>query len=290
MYEIVLLTIIGIYSIATLGLNITMGYAGQVNIGQAAFLGIGAFTSAILTTNYGFPFWLSLPIAGIIAMLSGIALGLISTRLRQDFLAITTIGFNFIMTSVFLYYPIFGGSFGIIGIPRPTLFGKEVDDTIYLIIVLIVLALCIIFNILIEKSWLGVAFQCIKQDEYTSESININVRKYKILAFSIGTAYAGLAGALLAHYKTYIVYSDFTFIVSIQILTMAVLGGLGNIYGPIIGTSIVILLPEFFRPLLQYRIIMYVVLLIIILRFQPQGIIGKGSYLEKQIMKMIRGK
>jgi len=290
MYEIVLLTIIGIYSIATLGLNITMGYAGQVNIGQAAFLGIGAFTSAILTTNYGFPFWLSLPIAGIIAMLSGIALGLISTRLRQDFLAITTIGFNFIMTSVFLYYPIFGGSFGIIGIPRPILFGKEVDDTIYLIIVLIVLALCIIFNILIEKSWLGVAFQCIKQDEYTSESININVRKYKILAFSIGTAYAGLAGALLAHYKTYIVYSDFTFIVSIQILTMAVLGGLGNIYGPIIGTSIVILLPEFFRPLLQYRIIMYVVLLIIILRFQPQGIIGKGSYLEKQIMKMIRGK
>jgi branched-chain amino acid transport system permease protein len=287
-YEVVLLTIISIYSIATMGLNIIMGYAGQVNLGQAAFLGIGAFTSAILTKAFAVPFWISLPLAGLMSMLFGIALGVVSIRLREDFLAMTTIGMNFIAESVFLYYPLFGGSFGIIDIPRPYIFGQKLDDTGYLIIALMVLAISTLFSIWVEKSWMGVAFECIKQDEYAAESIGVNVRKFKIIAFGIGTGYAGLAGALLAHYKTYIVYSDFAFSVSIQILTMAVLGGLGNVFGSLLGSAIIILLPEVFRPLLQYRMIMYAILLIILLKFQPQGIIGKGSFLIKNFMKYYR--
>jgi branched-chain amino acid transport system permease protein len=288
-YEIVLLTVISIYAIAAIGLNITMGYAGQVNIGQAAFLGIGAFTSAILTTTYGFPFWLSFPLSGLTSLLFGMGLGVISIRLRQDFLAMTTIGINFIAESIFRYYPLFGGSFGIIDIPRPVIFGYKLnDDTSYLILTLAVLMICILFNIWIEKSWLGTAFECLKQDEYAAEGIGINVRRYKIIAFGIGCSYAGLAGALLAHYKTYIVYSDFSFIVSIQILTMTVFGGLGNIYGPILGSTMIILLPEIVRPLLQYRMIMYTILLVILLRFQPQGIIGKGSFLARKFNQLFQ--
>jgi branched-chain amino acid transport system permease protein len=287
-YEVVLLIVISIYAIAAIGLNITMGYAGQVNLGQAAFLGIGAFTSAILTKTFAVPFWISLPLAGLISMLFGIALGIISIRLREDFLAITTIGINFIAESFFLYYPLFGGSFGIIDIPRPYVFGQKLDDTGYLIIVLIILAICILFSIWIERSWMGIAFECIKQDEYAAEGIGINVRKFKVIAFSIGTGYAGLAGALLAHYKTYIVYSDFAFPVSIQILTMTVLGGLGNVFGSLLGSAMIILLPEIFRPLLQYRMIMYTIMLIILLKFQPQGIIGKGSFLIKKLHQILQ--
>jgi branched-chain amino acid transport system permease protein len=282
MYEIVLLTVISIYAIAAMGLNITMGYAGQVNLGQAAFLGIGAFASAILSKIFALPFWICLPLAGLTSMICGITLGVISTRLKQDFLAITTIGINFIAESVFRYYDLFGGSFGIMDIQRPYIFGKNLDDFGYLIIVLIVLTICILFNVWIERSWMGTAFECIKEDEHAAEGVGINTKKFKIIAFSIGTAYGGLAGALLAHYKTYIVYSDFAFAVSIQILTMTVLGGLANVFGALLGSSIIILLPEIFRPLLQYRLIMYALMLIILLRFQPQGIIGKGSFFTRK--------
>ncbi len=283
MYLITLLTMIGIYALASLGLNITTGYAGQINIGQAAFVGIGAFTSAILTTTYGLPFWVALPVAGIMALIIGILLGMVSIRLKHDFLAITTIGFNFIVVAIFLYYDIFGGSYGIINIPRPTFFGITLKGSSYMLLVFVILALAMLFNYWMERSWLGRALQALKEDEEAAESMGVDVKKFKIIAFSLGAFFGGLAGSLLAHFKTYIVWSDFQFAVSIMLLTICILGGLESIYGPLVGASIVVLLPEIFRPLMDYRLITYSILLILLLKFMPEGIIGKGSYLDRKI-------
>ncbi|MEB3780693.1 MAG: branched-chain amino acid ABC transporter permease [Desulfurococcales archaeon] len=276
-YYITLAIQIGIYSIAAIGLNITMGYAGQVNLGQAAFLGIGAMTSAILTTKLGASFWLALPLAGALAGATGVALGFISTRLRHDFLAITTIGFNFIVVYIFLYYKVFGGSYGIINIPRPELLGFKLRGIYYAILVYALLAVLAYAALRIERTWMGMAFKLLREDEEAAMSLGVDPRKYKVLAFSIGAAYGGIAGSLLAHFKTVIVYSDFEFVYSIMILSMSILGGIDSVYGGIAGAAIVILLPEVFRPLMEYRVIMYSALIVVMLLLMPSGILGKQS-------------
>ncbi len=288
MYYVTLFTVIGAYAIATLGLNITMGYAGQVNLGQAAFVGIGAFTSAILTTRLGFSFWVALPLSGLVAMGIGVLLGLVSIRLRHDFLAITTIGFNFIVVAIFLYYDLFGGSFGIINIPRPVLMGFKLKGLSYMLLVYVILAASMAFNKWIEKSWMGMAFEALREDEEAAQSMGIDVRKFKILAFSIGAGFGGIAGSLLAHFKTYIVYSDFEFPISIMILTMCIMGGMGSVYGPFVGSAIVILIPEIFRPLMQYRMVMYTVFLLLLLRFMPEGLVGRESPIDRAIRNILR--
>lgn len=257
-------------------------------MGQAAFMGIGAFTSAILTTQYSTPFVASLLISGLMAMIAGTALGLISVRLKEDFLAITTIGINFVAVSVFQYYPMFGGSFGIGDIPKPSFFNFELSLTGYALLVYVVLALCIIGALWTRRSWLGLAFKAISEDETAALSMRIDVRKYKMIAFAIGTSYAGLAGCLLAHFRTYIVYSDFTFDFSIELLTIVVLGGLGSISGTTLGTAIVVLFPEVARPLLQYRLVIYILLLIVLLRFQPGGLLGEKSAIPTYLHKAVK--
>jgi branched-chain amino acid transport system permease protein len=263
-----------------------MGSAGQVNLGQAAFIGIGAFTSAILTTNYSTPFVVSLIVAGLMATGAGALLGLISVRLREDFLAITTIGINFVAVSVFQYYPLFGGTFGIGNIPRPVFLGYELSGAAYMGLVYAVLTLCILGALWTRRSWLGLAFKAIKEDEIAAMSMRIDVRKFKMIAFAIGAGYGGLAGCLLAHFRTYIVFSDFTFDFSIELLTIVVLGGLGSIAGATLGTVIVVLIPEIVRPLLQYRLAIYILMLIVILRFQPEGLLGEKSIIPKYLTSM----
>lgn len=255
-------------------------------MGQAAFIGIGAFTSAILTTNYSTPFVVGLIVAGLMATAAGALLGLISVRLKADFLAITTIGINFVAVSVFQYYPIFGGTFGIGNIPAPVFLGHELSGDGYMALVYAVLALCIMGALWIRRSWLGLAFKAIKEDEIAAMSMRIDVRKFKMIAFAIGAGYGGLAGSLLAHFRTYIVFSDFTFDFSIELLTIVVLGGLGSIAGASLGTVIVVLLPEIVRPLLQYRLVIYILMLIVILRFQPGGLLGEKSALPKYLNRI----
>ena len=281
-YYITLIILISIYSIASSGLNITSGYGGQVNLGQAAFLGIGAFSTAILAKQ-GYPFLVVIPISGILSMFVGVIIGIVSIRLRKDFLAITTIAFNFIMVAIFLYYPLFGESFGIIDIPRPTIANFTVKGFWFAIMCLVILALLLIFKYWILKSWIGKAFSAISQDETASYALGIDVRKFKVITFALGTFYGGIAGSLLAYFKTYTVYSDFSFVLSIEILTMMVLGGMGTIIGPLIGTTIYILIPELVRPLYTYRLAFSMFLLVILLRFFPSGLFGSKSTLRKFI-------
>jgi len=281
MYAIVVATNIGIFVLLALSLNIIAGYAGQSSIGHAAFFGIGAYTSAVLTSTLGVNFWLSLPIAFVVTGLIGALLGLASMRVKEDFLAITTIGINFVVVAIFQYAPIFGASLGM-SVSKPSLFGIKMDNLMFLVLVGAMIVAMIIFMRTIEKSWFGLALASIRNDEAAASSLGVNIVKFKVLAFAVGTAVAGLAGGVYAHYMTFIYSSDFAFLVSISILSMVVIGGIGTIRGPIVGAIILGIAPELFRFISDYRMIVYGGLLVLMMLFQPQGIVGKGSFLANK--------
>ncbi|MFA5621485.1 MAG: branched-chain amino acid ABC transporter permease [Thermovirgaceae bacterium] len=276
---------IGIYALVASGLNIIVGFAGQISLGHAAFFGIGAYSSALLCTKAGFSFWWSLPLATLITGLIGALLGIPSLRVRDDFLAITTIGINFIVRSIFLYVPFFGGALGIGGIPTPVLFATRLRGQYYLALILVLLALVTWFTFLFVRTWTGLATEAMREEETAAGAMGISHVRFKILAFTIGSAMAGLGGVLYAHFVNFISPDDFGFPVSIMLLSMAVLGGMGSIWGPILGAIVLGSLPELFRPLVQYRMLLYGIALLLVIRFQPQGILGEGSILGRLVSR-----
>lgn len=276
---------IGVYAIVAAGLNVIVGYAGQISLGHAAFFGIGAYSTAILCTKFGFTFWWSLPVAVLITGLSGALLGVPSIRVRDDFLAITTIGINFIVRSIFLYVPFFGGALGIGGIPTPEFFGMRLRGNSYLGLVMVVLVLCVWFVHRFVRSWAGLATEAMREEETAAGAMGISHVRFKILAFTLGSAIAGLGGVLYAHFMNFISPDDFGFPVSIMLLSMVVLGGMGKIWGPILGAIVLGSLPEVFRPLVQYRMLLYGAILLLVIRFQPQGVLGEGSFLRRLLPK-----
>lgn len=277
MYAIVVMINVGIFVLLALSLNIITGYAGQPNIGQGAFFGIGAYSAAILTGKFGVYFWLAMPFAAIITGFIGLFLGLISIRIKEDFLAIVTIALNFIVAAVFQNVEFFGAAMGL-AVPTPYWFGEPLSYRGYLYLVIILIVLVVIFSKLIEKSWIGLALGAIRNNEIAADSLGIDTKKFKILAFVIGTAIAGLTGAVYAHYMTFIMASDFNFITSVTILSMVILGGNNTIRGPIIGAIILGLIPELFRFISDYRLLVYATILILMIRFQPSGLLGDDSF------------
>jgi len=276
-YLITVATLITIYAIVVCGLNVIVGFAGQISLGHAAFFGIGAYASAILTTKAGLSFWSALPFVIIVSALIGLLLGLPSLRVKDDFLAITTIGINFIVEAVFLYIPFFGGALGIGGIPRVLLFGMKLRGTGFFTLCIFFLALVLFVSWWFTRSWSGLACFALREEEEAASSMGISPVRFKLLAFVVGTAMAGLGGALYAHYMRFISATDFSFPLSITFLGMIVLGGMGTIWGPVLGAVLLGVLPELFRPLVDYRILFYTVILLLMIRFQPGGLLGEGS-------------
>ncbi|MGD9567577.1 MAG: branched-chain amino acid ABC transporter permease [Sedimentibacter sp.] len=285
MYFIVVAVNVCIFVLLALSLNIIIGYAGQSAMGHAAFFGIGAYMSAIMTSTFGFNFWLSLPVSFIIAGIIGAILGLISIRLKDDFLAITTIGINFVIVAIFQYSDFFGASLGM-SVDKPYIFGMKMNAPHYLVLILILIVLTCFFIYKMNKSWFGLALASIRNDEMAASSFGIDVNKYKVLTFSLGTAIAGLTGAVYAHFMTFIYSSDFAFVVSISIISMVVVGGIGTIRGPIFGAILLGVAPELFRFMADYRMIVYGGLLVLMMRFQPQGLLGENSFITKNINKI----
>jgi branched-chain amino acid transport system permease protein len=279
-------TIVCIYIILSLSLNLISGYAGQASLGHAAFFGIGAYASAMLTLQLGLNFWTALPLAMITAGIIGAMVGVISLRIKGDFLAVTTIGINFVIVSVFEYSDFFGGAYGIMGIKYPMLFGLKISKMYYLIMSIVFVALCALFCYLVSKSWLGLALETIREDEDAAEASGINCAKFKIIAFALGCAWAGLAGVLYAHFMRFITPNDFIFPISITIVAMMVVGGIGTIRGPILGALIMAALPELLRPLANYRLLFYGGLIVLMTRFQPQGLFGNNAF----ILRMLFGR
>lgn len=276
-YFLVVGTTIAIYAVLSVGLNIAVGYAGQPHLAQGAFFGIGAYMVAVLTTRYSLSFWVALPIAIVVTAASGIVLGAISLRLRDDFLAIVTIGLNFVIVAIFQYVPWFGGSTGIYAIPLPSIGGTTFGNGTFFIAGIVMLALAVAVSWYLSRSWLGLGLASLRDDELASASSGTPIASFKIAAFVISTAIAGMAGALYAPFLSAVTPTSFGFTESIVILAMVMLGGSGTIRGAILGAIVLGALPEVFRFVSDYRLLIFGAILVLVLRFQPQGIIGTDS-------------
>ncbi len=274
-YIITVSITIGVYIILAISLNIITGYAGQISLGHAAFWGIGACSSALLATRLGLPFWIGLPLTVAITALIGSLLAIPCLRVREDFLAITTIGINFVVQAVFLYIPFFGGAMGIGGIRCPF------STPSFFWITFMFVLLCIALDRWLIRSWIGLALESVREDETAAAISGVDVVKFKVVAFTIGSGLTGLAGHLYAHFMTFICADDFGFPQSIVILSMIVFGGIGTLRGAILGAFILGVAPEIFRPVLDYRTLIYGGLLIFMMRFQPGGILGDQSLLPR---------
>ena len=278
-------TFTGIFMILTLSLNILTGYAKQVSLGHAAFFGIGAYAAAILATKVGLSFWAALPCVVAITMVVGVFLGLPSLRVSHDFLVLSTIGLNFIVGAVFKYFSFFGGSMGIVDIPTPTIFGKPLGTAGYFALTFAFVILAVLTSLYFSRTWGRLAMEAAGEDEMAAKAMGINVAKFKIYAFAISSAYAGIAGALWAHYVGSVFPENFGFDRSIDILAMLVLGGLGTIRGAIFGAFLLQVLPEALRFIQEYRMLISGAVLAIMMVFQPMGLLGKGSILHVGIKR-----
>ena len=278
-FYITVLVYMGINIILALGLNTIMGYAGQVHLGSGIYGAVGAYATGLLVKGLGLSFWMALPVSvflgGLVAVLTALPL----LRVREDFLAVTTIGMVFVFETLMIYLPWFGGPVGIDNIDRPVLFGAVFSNSHFLLLVIILLVACFLINVNIIRSWVGIAWECIRENEEASSILGINIAKYKIIAFGIGGSYLALGGSLYATFFRHIAPADFSFIPSLTILTMVMVGGIGTIRGSIVGPLLIVAIPEVFRFIQDYRNLVYGGILVLIMMFQPSGIIGNDSYL-----------
>lgn len=285
-YVVNVATQIIIQAIAAYGLNVIVGNAGQISLGHAAFVGIGAYSNAMLTTVGGLGFWQALPISLLIVGVIGLLCGLPSLRVREDFLAITTIGINFIVVAVFQYTPFFGGALGIGGIPSVMLFGAKLKAQgfffLCIVALILVMAICWFFT----RSWTGLSCFAVREEETAASSMGVSPVRAKLTAFVIGTMMAGLSGALYAHYMKFISADSFAFTFSVTLMSIVVAGGLGTFWGPLLGAFVLGIMPEVFRPLVDYRMFLYALILLLMIRFMPGGILGGSTILSiKNLIK-----
>ncbi len=264
-YYMQLIILVGINTIMATSLNLIIGYTGQLSIGHAAFMSLGAYSSALATLHLGLPFWVSLLCGAMIAALFGVIIGLPTLRLKGDYLAIATLGFGEIVRIVFLNLEITGGTMGLKGIPKKTTF---------LWVILAIVLTVIILNQII-RSRVGRAFIAIREDETAADSMGINSTYYKTLCFGVGAFFAGLGGGLFAHYMRYLSPNSFGFMRSIEHLCMVVLGGLGNMWGAFLGATILTVTPELLRTVADLRLLIYGAVLVIMMRVRPQGLLGQ---------------
>ncbi len=247
-YGVYLFSLWLVYVVATMGLNLTVGYAGQKSLGQAAFFGIGAYTVAIML-KAGFSWWLGLPVAMLLCFVVGIALGFPALRVQTIYLAFATLGFN---TAVWLFFRneewLTGGTFGLNGIARPEVFGFSLKGHLayyYFVLAVSSIAIALLCGLL-RSPW-GKAFQALRDNPIRAESLGIDTRSYTLLSFAIGAVYAGLAGALYASLTDFIDPASFTVGVSITMYLMVVVGGAGYFFGPLVGALVGLILPEWIR-------------------------------------------
>ncbi|NLY41424.1 MAG: branched-chain amino acid ABC transporter permease [Desulfovibrionales bacterium] len=267
-----------LYVILGLGLNIIVGVAGLLFLGHAAFYAIGAYSYALLSQYFGLGFWLALPLGGLIAALAGLALAFPVLRLRGDYLAIVTLGFGEIVRLVLENWSsLTGGPSGVSNIPRPGLMGMQLDvaqANIYVYYIVLVMAMITIVAVArVKDSRIGRALQALREDEIACQAMGIDRVGVKLMAFSLGTAWAGFAGVIFAAKTTFINPASFTFFESAIILSIVVLGGMGSNLGVILGAAFLVLLPEYMRAFSEYRMILFATAMVLMMVFRPQGLI-----------------
>lgn len=268
-----------IYVVLGLGLNITVGLAGLLDLGYVAFFAVGAYSYPLLYEHFGITFWLALPIGAALGALFGLLLGFPILRLRGDYLAIVTLGFGSIVKIVLENWGEFThGPSGIANIPRPGFFGMEMNLSqattyVYYIMIVLVLITILVTNRL-KDSRIGRAWIALREDEIACVAMGIDMAKTKLSAYALGAAWAGLVGVIFAAKTTFINPASFTFMESAIILSIVVLGGMGSIFGVILGAFILILLPEYLRAFSEYRMLVFGLTMVLMMIFRPQGIIS----------------
>ena len=264
-----------IYVIAAMGLNLTVGYAGQKSLGHAAFFGIGAYTLAIML-KAGLSFWLGLPMAALGCFVVGLALGFPALRVQTIYLAFATLGFN---TAIWLVMRneewLTGGTFGINNIARPEAFGFSFDGNLayYYLVLGIALLLAVLLLGLLRSPW-GKAFTALRDNPIRAESLGVDIRNYTLLSFAIGAAYAGVAGALFASLVQFIDPSPFNVEASIMMYLMVVVGGPGYFFGPMLGAAVGVILPEWLRFAQAWYLFVFGSAVVVLMIWLPDGLLS----------------
>jgi branched-chain amino acid transport system permease protein len=274
-YGIYLCTLFCVYLMATYGLNLTVGYAGQMSLGQAAFFGIGAYIAA-LALKAGLPFLIVLPIAAVACFAVGLALGFPALRVQHHYLAFATLGFNVL---VFLIMrneeDITGGTFGISGVPRPSLLGLSLDGSLpfFWFTLFFTILLIAVLGWLLRSPW-GRAFAALRDNPIRAESLGVNITAYTLLAFAIGAACAGIAGVFFAALVQFVEPAPFHVSTSLMMLLAVIVGGSGRFFGPVLGTVIIILLPEWLRFMQNWYLAVFGFAVVALMVWLPGGLLS----------------
>jgi branched-chain amino acid transport system permease protein len=267
-YEITLLTTMAISVLFALSLNFITGFCGQISLGHAAFMGVGAYTAAfMMKASTGL--LLAIPLAAVFAGLLGLLVGFASLRVRHDFLAITTMGVVFLFVGVVRQQEFLGGEIGISGI-QPSALGRIG----FMLLCIALAALFAVFSLIVKRSWLGFVFDSIADNEDVSRVLGIDVARFKLFAFVVGTATAGVAGALYAQHYRFVGPNSFGFVESISVLAMVVVGGIGSVWGVMFAAAVLSVLPLLIQFVDDYKILVYSALLFSMMRFAPDGVAG----------------
>lgn len=291
-YYLSIFNLIFIAIVGALGLNILVGYTGQISIGHAAFMSVGAYTAANLATKLGLPFWITLPAGGLMAAFIGIIVGIPSLRIKGTYLAIATLASQLIIEWIINHTPaISGGAAASIEVPRPSLFGYDLKSQkalYYFTLFFAVMAIIATMNLV--RSRLGRAFVAIRDQDIAAEIIGINIFKYKLVAFAISSFYAGVCGVLYTYYFGIANYEAYQIVVSIDYLAMVIIGGLGSVLGSVLGAVFVTALPVVIRLLVEtfggyiwdtaqlsaiaasLRLVIFGLLIIFFLVVEPEGL------------------
>ncbi|WP_094607344.1 hypothetical protein SPSIL_039240 [Sporomusa silvacetica DSM 10669] len=275
-----------LYAMMALGLNLMTGRAGLVCLGYAAFVAIGAYVVGILTLKVGVSFWLALIMAGVVASLFGIVLGLPALRVKGHYLALVTIAFGLIVQELLLNFEsVTGGTNGLINIPSPQLFGFDLSTPLNLgftslpfqanfyYVIIVLLALSVFFVNRLSHSFFGLCLNAMREDQLAAQCYGLNLTKYKLLAFAIGAFFGGIVGGVYAGMINFIAPENFGFQQSVLVLSMVIFGGLDSIPGAVFGAIILTVIPEKFRAFDDFRLMFYGIIIVSCLLFMPQGLL-----------------
>ncbi len=273
-YYLQVLTFIGINTLLALGLNLLMGYAGQISLGHAAFYGIGAYTTAVLTVHYGLSPWAALPCALAVSALVALIVGFPTLKLTGYYLGMGTLGFGMIVHIVFREWSdLTGGASGFIGIPPldlgPISFSSGRN---YFYLVWAIVMMCLVVSNRLINSRVGRALRSIHDSEIAAGAMGINTMSLKIRVFVLSAVFSALAGFLYAHFVMFISPGSFDFLVSIRIVTMVVIGGMASIWGALFGATLLTLLPEWLHAFSEFEMVVYGLILMVVMILLPQGL------------------
>lgn len=269
------LNLIGLYVIVVLGLNLFTGYAGQISLGHAGFFGLGAYGSAVLTATYGWPPWPTMLLVALAVATVALVIGLPTLRLHGHYLAMATLGFNYVVHIILVQWDeVTGGPSGLSGIPALSVLGLPINNDMrfyYLVWTFALVALTLCLNMV--RSGVGRGLAALAQDEVAAATFGVDVKRDKIRVFVLSACFASVAGSLYAHYFSFVNPDTFSIFKSLDLVIMVVVGGLGSIWGTLFGVSFITMLPHWLEFLETYYDIIHGLILVVILLFLPQGFV-----------------